>query len=73
MAAEYNHSEPHPYTTSQNQQEKINLEEPTWEGLEPEDNLEPDWEETEREDTPPSSPNKKEENKCVSQKKATAE
>jgi hypothetical protein len=53
MAAEYNHPEPHPHTTSQNQQEKINLKEPTWEGVEPEDNPEPNWEETEQEDTPP--------------------
>jgi hypothetical protein len=29
MAAEYNHPEPHPHTTSQNQQEKTNLKEPT--------------------------------------------
>jgi hypothetical protein len=72
MAAEYNHPEPHPHTTSQNQQEKINLEEPSWEGVEPEDNPEPNWEKTEEEDTPPSSPNKTEENRCISQKKSNS-
>ncbi len=69
VAAECNHQEPHPHTTPQNHQEKINLKEPTWEGVEPEDNPELDWEETEQEDTPPLSPNKTEENKCVSKKK----
>ena len=72
MAAEYNHQKPHPHTIPQNQQEKINLEDPTWEGVEPEDNPKTNWEETEREDTPPSSPKKTEETKCISQKKSNS-
>jgi hypothetical protein len=72
MAAEYNHPEPHPHTTSQNQQEKTNLEEPSWEGVDSEDNTELNWEETELEDTFPSSPNKTEENRCVSQKNSNS-
>ncbi len=72
MAAEYNHPEPHPRTTSHNQQDETNLKEPTWEGAEPEDNPEPEWEETEQEDTPPSSPNKTENNRCASQKKSNS-
>jgi hypothetical protein len=69
MAAEYNHPEPYSHITPQNQQEKTNLEEPTWEGVEPQDDPEMKWEETEQEDTLPLSPKNTEENKCVSQKK----
>jgi hypothetical protein len=47
MAAEYNHPEPYPHATPQNQQGKTNLEEPKWEGVELQDNPETEWEETE--------------------------
>jgi hypothetical protein len=53
MAAEYNHPKPHPHATPQNQQEKTNLKESTWEGVEPQDKPETEWEGTEQEDTPP--------------------
>jgi hypothetical protein len=68
MAAEYNHPEPHPCTTSQNQQEETNLKELAWEGAEQEDNPEQEWEEI----PPPSPPYKREENRCVSQKKSNS-
>jgi hypothetical protein len=41
LAAEYNHPEPHPHTTSQKQQEETYSKEPTWEEAEQEDNPEP--------------------------------
>jgi hypothetical protein len=73
MAAEYNHSEPHHHATSQNQKEKTNLEELTWEGVEPQDKPETEWEETEQEDTPPSSPKNTEEENASFRRKTTAE
>jgi hypothetical protein len=70
MAAEYSHPgiqsptpTPHP---------KTNRRRLTWEGVGTEDDPEQDWEETEREDTPPLSSNKTEQYRCVSQKKSNS-
>jgi hypothetical protein len=57
LAAEYNHPEPHPHTTSQNQQEETYSKEPAWEEAEQGDNPEPEWEETGQEDATPSTSN----------------
>jgi hypothetical protein len=72
-AAEYNHLEPHPHTTSQNQQKETNFEEPAWEEAEREDNPEPEWEETGQEDDPTSTPNQQETNRNSLRRKPTAE